>query len=88
MLIKVIVKFIATRKEIPPQGEGHKEIIIVKKPRFEFIDADLKGKTARSDKYWNKLGLEKFKEKNTDWETYKIHSFTVEKNLRLTRAVD
>ena len=88
MLIKVIVRFIATRKEMPPQGQGHKEWIVVKKPRVEFIDADLKGKTARADKYWHKAALEEWKKDHTDWETYKIHSFIIEKNVRLTRAID
>ncbi len=87
MLIKVTVKFIATRKEMPPVGQGTKEWIVVNKPRYEFTSVELKGKSARVDKYWEKLALDKFKNDVPSWETYKIHTFTVEKEHKLTRAI-
>jgi len=87
MLIKVTVKFISTRKEMPPVGEGTKEYIRVYKPRYEFTSVELKGKSARADKYWEKLALDKFKERTPNWETYKVHTFTVEKEHKLTRAI-
>ena len=87
MLIKVIVRCIATRKEMPPVGQGTKEWIVVKKPRFEFTEVELKGKSGRVDKYWIKLAMKRIKAQLQNWETYKIHSFTVEKNHKLTRSI-
>ena len=84
MLIGLDVCFIATRKEI---FKG-KEIIVVNKPRISFDEEEIKGKTQRADSYWEKQALEKYKAKNREWNTYKIHSFKVEKKVRLTTPVD